>query len=87
MLEEWNHVRTKENPADLVSRGVTPKELRESQLWWSGPAWLKNSISIQHQWPLEELEETPPDDSTQKIVMLTTAEQSNNTFINRFSRF
>jgi len=67
MLEEWNHVRTKENPADLVSRGVTPKELRESQLWWSGPAWLKNSISIQHQWPLEEFEEIPPDDSMQKI--------------------
>jgi len=46
MMEEWNHVKTKENPADLVSRGVTPKELRGSRLWWSGPEWLKGSIPI-----------------------------------------
>ncbi|XP_018406150.1 PREDICTED: uncharacterized protein LOC108782373 [Cyphomyrmex costatus] len=37
---DWNHVGSKENPADLVSRGISPKELRNSQLWWEGPAWL-----------------------------------------------
>jgi len=79
--------KDKKYQADLVSRGVTPKELRESQLCWSGSAWLKNSISIKHQWLLEELKETSLDDSIQKIVMLTTAEQSNNSLINRFSTF
>ena len=28
------------NPADLASRGVGPKELVESKLWWQGPEWL-----------------------------------------------
>ncbi|XP_036140825.1 uncharacterized protein LOC118644954 [Monomorium pharaonis] len=36
----WNHVKTKDNPADAISRGVTPLQLIQSQLWWNGPAWL-----------------------------------------------
>ncbi|KAI4476248.1 hypothetical protein M0804_013735 [Polistes exclamans] len=30
--ELWRHVLSKHNPADLISRGVTPAELRESRL-------------------------------------------------------
>ncbi|XP_014614473.1 PREDICTED: uncharacterized protein LOC106792530 [Polistes canadensis] len=35
-----SHVPSKENPADLASRGVAPKELAKSALWWHGPSWL-----------------------------------------------
>ena len=38
--EEWRHVPTASNPADLASRGIGPKELTESRLWWQGPEWL-----------------------------------------------
>lgn len=44
----WRHVRTKENPADLVSRGLPADELIESKLWWHGPPWL---LEKQEQWP------------------------------------
>ncbi|XP_062556615.1 uncharacterized protein LOC134221439 [Armigeres subalbatus] len=37
---EWKHVGTKDNPADLVSRGVQPRELMRSELWWNGPGLL-----------------------------------------------
>ena len=37
---EWRHVPTKQNPADLGSRGATPAELRASDIWWHGPRWL-----------------------------------------------
>ena len=37
---EWLHVGTKDNPADLVSRGVQPMELMKSELWWDGPRLL-----------------------------------------------
>lgn len=30
----WRHVLGEENPADLVSRGVSNKKLAASQLWW-----------------------------------------------------
>ncbi|XP_011860315.1 PREDICTED: uncharacterized protein LOC105557632 [Vollenhovia emeryi] len=38
---EWRHVKSKENPADLISRGSTPGVLKNSSLWWEGPTWLK----------------------------------------------
>lgn len=37
----WNWVAGVENPADLASRGVNPSKLKNSQLWWNGPQWLK----------------------------------------------
>ena len=37
----WKHVPTDENPADLISRGVLPSELKSLPLWWDGPSWLK----------------------------------------------
>ncbi|XP_043485904.1 uncharacterized protein LOC122513563 [Polistes fuscatus] len=44
----WSHVPSKENPADLASRGVAPEELAKSALWWHGPSWLAGP-SVQ--WP------------------------------------
>ena len=37
---EWRHVPTKENPADLATRGVKPSELKLTEIWWHGPRWL-----------------------------------------------
>ncbi|XP_052743215.1 uncharacterized protein LOC128199140 [Bicyclus anynana] len=39
----WLYVNTKENPADLISRGLKPGELNRCQLWWNGPQFLRNS--------------------------------------------
>ena len=36
----WNHCRSQDNPADIPSRGITPKELINNKMWWSGPDWL-----------------------------------------------
>ena len=34
---EWRHVRTQYNPADLVSRGQTPQEFLDLDIWKNGP--------------------------------------------------
>lgn len=34
---KWSHVPTKQNPADLNSRGLSVMDLAGSQLWWKGP--------------------------------------------------
>ncbi|XP_055678155.1 uncharacterized protein LOC129786924 [Lutzomyia longipalpis] len=39
---QWRHVSTTQNPADLLSRGATVRQLAESSLWWTGPSWLCN---------------------------------------------
>lgn len=44
----WSYVPSKENPADLVSRGVKADVISEASLWWSGPSFLLDS---DHCWP------------------------------------
>ena len=43
----WRHVPTKSNPADLVSRGCTVEELRNS-IWINGPQFLTKESNF---WP------------------------------------
>ncbi|GFW62734.1 integrase catalytic domain-containing protein [Trichonephila clavipes] len=33
--EQWHHVSSGQNPADLVSRGLDPSSLHNNSLWWS----------------------------------------------------
>lgn len=46
----WRHVPGVCNPADCLSRGMTPKALIEHNLWWSGPDWLQKSTV---HWPIQ----------------------------------
>ncbi|XP_070169704.1 uncharacterized protein [Polyergus mexicanus] len=43
---KWNHVLSKENPADCASRGLSPAELRDFELWWADPAWLRSELLL-----------------------------------------
>jgi len=40
----WYHVKSKHNPADLISRGTSLRELKESNLWWEGPSNLSEFV-------------------------------------------
>lgn len=42
--KQWHHVNSKENPADLISRGIKPQDILNCNLWWQGPALLNNCI-------------------------------------------
>lgn len=46
--DDWYYINTKQNPADLITRGVMPKDLPSHTLWWQGPSWL---IQDQTHWP------------------------------------
>ncbi|XP_075158073.1 uncharacterized protein LOC142231346 [Haematobia irritans] len=47
-IDNWSHVASKFNPADLASRGVCPQDLLDNQLWWHGPPWLEQPPEL---WP------------------------------------
>ncbi|XP_070511538.1 uncharacterized protein [Cardiocondyla obscurior] len=45
---DWRHVPSTDNPADMLSRGVSGRELKDSSLWWNGPSFLR---SEETEWP------------------------------------
>ena len=47
LVDSVYYVNTKENPADLLSRGVKAVQLHNCNLWWHGPAFLRNDIQDQ----------------------------------------
>ena len=50
---QWRHVPTKENPADVATRGSNVRILAENQLWWQGPAFL---VKEETNWPINKFE-------------------------------
>ncbi|XP_072140680.1 uncharacterized protein [Dermacentor andersoni] len=45
---DWRHCPDSDNPAGLITRGILPSALRESELWWKGPRWLQEDDTC---WP------------------------------------
>ena len=43
----WKYVPTESNPADIITRGMSVKDLKSCELWWKGPLQMSNqSIEI-----------------------------------------
>ncbi|XP_036142109.1 uncharacterized protein LOC118645343 [Monomorium pharaonis] len=53
--ERWRHVKSSDNPADILSRGLNPRELASSSIWWHGPTFLQQSDEL---WPNSEFVRT-----------------------------
>ncbi|KRZ75252.1 hypothetical protein T10_4672 [Trichinella papuae] len=51
--EDWKYCPTKNNPADIISRGTALKKLKGNRLWWNGPKWLLD----ENRWPKERLQQ------------------------------
>jgi len=49
----WKYIPTHDNPADLVTRGISFDSLNDSQLWRCHPTWL----TCKSQWPTWEQSE------------------------------
>lgn len=41
--EQWRHVRGEDNPADVGTRGMSLAALEKCDVWWKGPAFLRDS--------------------------------------------
>ncbi|XP_066599999.1 uncharacterized protein [Prorops nasuta] len=55
-LAVWKYVPSRENPADLATRGIEVGMLTNSKLWWAGPTWL--GASEEH-WPVQPIYTSP----------------------------
>ncbi|XP_070510399.1 uncharacterized protein [Cardiocondyla obscurior] len=79
----WRHVASAYNPANLISRGLFPRELKVSQLWWCGPEYLKLP---EQQWPVDKIkvrEESVPE---LKTVVASAVVNESTGITNLFAR-
>ena len=44
----WRHVPGVQNPADMISRGISPQDVIHNDFWWYGPSWLAEE---RDRWP------------------------------------
>ncbi|GFT79622.1 DUF5641 domain-containing protein [Nephila pilipes] len=86
--EDWLHISTEQNPADILSKGCGPKQLQKCK-WWQGPAWLQNP---KEQWPKSavNIDEKEVEIEKRKSVISannTELESISLQLARRFSRF
>lgn len=74
----WRHVPSRQNPADVISRGAYVDELLTS-FWFAGPAFLMKPCD---QWPVNKLCSAPEEDEEERRKQTTTlaAEVEKNSF-------
>ena len=84
-INQWEHVSTDCNPADIVSRGISAKNLVASLLWLSGPIWLSlNKPS----WPTSRqiaTSEEMPERKKVKFVLLALEDSGGAVLLSRYS--
>lgn len=61
----WRYVPSKDNPADLISRGTSAKGLQNCELWKSGPSWLTLEKEF---WPIHPQAHLSASVNEEKIV-------------------
>ena len=66
---KWNRVKTKENPAGLLSRGMSIEDLALSNLWWYGPENLKNGNEVAVKTDIERSSEVQEEKFIQVVMM------------------
>nr|CAI5838888.1 unnamed protein product [Callosobruchus analis] len=67
---DWRHINSEDNPADLLSRGITVKSLQDCSLWWHGPPFFELN---ERYWDTQNVElnfrsEIPEQRSTLSLV-------------------
>ncbi|XP_047519920.1 uncharacterized protein LOC125059515 [Pieris napi] len=89
--QTFYHIAGHENPADCLSRGLSPAQIIDHPLWFCGPQWILSDPSF---WPVTDFNPStvsqPPE--VKKHVTLFTAEDCEKveksfliTLANRFS--
>lgn len=51
--DQWRHVSSGLNPADLLTRGLSVAKLIDEEKWWYGPLFLKQDPT---EWPEDRVE-------------------------------
>lgn len=74
--DKWSYTPSGDNPADLLTRGVSTEQLQSSQLWICGPHWLPNKPDWPQWMPTSVLSAQVTADEESAPVIGTAPQQS-----------
>lgn len=81
---DWRYIPTKQNPADMSSRGLRADELIANELWWNGPHFLRDGDEpIVQSSPELSHEDTKAINQEQKSAFLGTISFDQNSWLMR----
>lgn len=83
----WAHVKSLENPADLLSRGISSRDLKNNDLWWKGPRWFQIENSSWSIPVFDNLEVIPEERKTVTCLIVNNEDSLVNNLLKRFSSF
>ncbi|XP_052888952.1 uncharacterized protein LOC128297361 [Anopheles moucheti] len=83
---QWRYISTKENPADIVSRGMLPEALLTNDLWWSGPKFLQ-CVDYDVEIPEELPDEGVPELRVTPIIATLVMNQNKLPVFSKYSSF
>lgn len=81
---QWYHVSSHDNPADVASRGMAIKDLKNYDIWWNGPGWLKRT-KIEYRKP--DVKETEVERRTTIQTNLKVNHQQEGNIYSHFETF
>lgn len=86
-INEWKHVRSEDNAADIISRGIEPEELIGATMWWHGPSFLRETdpINIPMKLFANNSESSELPEVKGSLVTLITAERLEFDIFNKYS--
>lgn len=75
---QWAHVFSRDNPADLASRGIKPIDLAQNELWLQGPHWLQSPTVL---YPRPSNLSTKLEEKPKKPLLAHLVNSSNDLFL------
>lgn len=73
-VSDWKFIRSSENAADIISRGVNPAELIQNDMWFHGPEFLKKNFIPDYDVDTLNVDELP---ETKKACVVLNVINSN----------
>lgn len=81
----WKHIKSSENPADFISRGLSASQIHACGLWWHGPQMLQDYNCKFDNDKLDLPPETIPEQK--KVALHVQITPDPTVFISNFSNF
>ncbi|GBM72678.1 hypothetical protein AVEN_213177-1 [Araneus ventricosus] len=79
--EQWFHVSSGNNPADVLSRRLAPEKLCNNELWWTGPSFLQADFPVPMSTPNSNDDVYLSELKTSKPIFLTLNAKEKELFI------